>query len=87
MTSTKFSERLVLKNRQFWKKHIIFEDDKVFRDKDTTSESTSTTKKIDIKSGDTLFHKLISDCLLIVFWRKRGMLFKEIREIKRIIES
>lgn len=45
MTSTKFSERLALKNRQFWKKHIIFEDDKVFRDKDTTSESTSTTEK------------------------------------------
>lgn len=87
MTSTKFSERLALKNRQFWKKHIIFEDDKVFRDKDTTSESTSTTEKIDIKSGDSLFHRLISDCLLIVFWRKRGMLFKEIREIKRIIES
>ncbi len=87
MTGTKFRESVSLKNRQFWKKHIIFEDDKVFRDKDTTSESTSTTEKIDIKSGDSLFHKLISDCLLIVFWRKRGMLFKEIREIKRIIES
>ena len=45
MTGTKFRESVSLKNRQFWKKHIIFEDDKVFRNKDTTSESTSTTEK------------------------------------------
>lgn len=38
MTGTKFRERKPLKNRQFWEKHIIFEDDTNFHDKDITSE-------------------------------------------------
>lgn len=45
MTGTKFRESISLKNRQFWKKHIIFEDDTDFCDKNITTKSTSTAER------------------------------------------